>query len=154
MTPAEQSMTAFKVFFRKADTDLHHTIMRPTACTTGQAGYHASANLVYEVQALITAPKATTTQALGAMNLAVPATKKVASHCWMHMHTVSCRRAGTTVQTARVATLNLGIRLGQRSQTRWEGAPKPSCRTTSAPLRRNRNEGWPSLLLQLKLTNP
>ena len=72
------------MFFRKANTDLRRTIMHPTAHTTGQAGYHASANLVYEAQILMAAPKAAPTQALGAANLAVPAAKKVASYCWMH----------------------------------------------------------------------
>ena len=77
-------MIAFKAFFRKANTDLRCTIMHPTARIAGQAGYHASANLVYEAQVLIAAPKATPTQVLGAANLAVPAAKKVASYCWMH----------------------------------------------------------------------
>ena len=59
--------------------------MRPSARTTSQAGYHASANLVYEAhQTLIAAPKAAPTQALGAANLATPAVKKVASYCWTH----------------------------------------------------------------------
>ena len=39
---------------------------------------------MYEAQVLIAAPKAAPTQALGAANLAVPATKEVASYCWMH----------------------------------------------------------------------
>ena len=78
-------MTTFKAFFRKADTDLHCTVMRPIAHTTGQAGYHASANLVYEVQVLVVAPKAAPTQAMGAANLVVPqAAKKVASYCQTH----------------------------------------------------------------------
>jgi len=38
-TPTEQTMIAFKAFFRKADTDLRHTIMRPSVRTTSQAGY-------------------------------------------------------------------------------------------------------------------
>ena len=83
-TPAEQTMITFKAFFFKADTDLRRTITRPSTRTTSQAGDHASANLVYEAQVLITAPKAAPTQALGAANLAVPVAKKVASYCWMH----------------------------------------------------------------------
>jgi len=83
-TPAEQTMIAFKAFFRKADTDLRHTIMRPSARTTGQAGYHGSANLVYEAQVFTAALKAAPTQALGAANLTVPVVKKVASYCWTH----------------------------------------------------------------------
>ena len=68
-TPAEQTMIAFKAFFRKADTDLRRTIMHPSARTTSQAGYHASANLVYEAQVFTTAPKATPPPSLGCSEL-------------------------------------------------------------------------------------